>query len=111
MSLTTPEKIGTLQRKLYAKAKAEPDFRFYRLYDKVYRVDILAHAYALAQANKGAAGVDGMTFEQIETAGLAEWLAGLGEELREDVPAAAGTSRDDPEARWRRTAARHSNDP
>jgi RNA-directed DNA polymerase len=82
MSLTTPEKIGTLQRKLYAKAKAEPDFRFYRLYDKVYRADILAHAYALAQANKGAAGVDGMTFEQIETAGLAEWLAGLGEELR-----------------------------
>jgi len=82
LSLTTPEKIATLQRKLYAKAKAEPDFRFYRLYDKVYRADILAHAYALAKANKGAPGVDGMTFEQIETAGLEGWLAGLGEELR-----------------------------
>jgi len=70
MSLTTPEKIGTFQRKLYAKAKAEPDFRFYRLYDKVYRADILAHAYALAKANKGAAGVDGRTFDGIEAAGL-----------------------------------------
>ncbi len=83
MSLTTPEKIGTFQRKLYAKAKAEPDFRFYRLYDKVYRADILAHAYALAKANKGAAGVDGRTFDGIEAAGLEGWLAGLGEELRE----------------------------
>ena len=50
MSLTTPEKIRTLQRKLYAKAKAEPDFRFYRLYDKIYRDDILAHAWSLAIA-------------------------------------------------------------
>ena len=82
MSLTTPEKIGTLQRTLYAKAKAEPEFRFYLLYDKVYRADILAHAYALARANKGASGVDGVTFETIEAAGVEEWLAGLGEELR-----------------------------
>lgn len=83
MSLTTPEKIRTLQRKLYAKAKAEPCFRFYRLYDKVYRADILAHAYALAKANEGAPGVDGVTFDQIESAGLEGWLAGLAEELRE----------------------------
>jgi RNA-directed DNA polymerase len=48
------------------------------LYDKVYRADILAHAYAQAKANKGAAGVDGVTFETIEAAGLEEWLAGLG---------------------------------
>ena len=82
MSLTTPEKIETFQRKLYAKAKAEPGFRFYQLYDKVYRPDILAHAYAQAKANKGAAGVDGVTFEMIEAAGVGEWLAGLGEELR-----------------------------
>jgi RNA-directed DNA polymerase len=82
-SLTTPEKIETLQRKLYAKAKAEPDFRFYLLYDKLYRADILAHAYALARANKGSAGVDGITFETIEAAGLEEWLVGLGEELGE----------------------------
>jgi RNA-directed DNA polymerase len=83
MSLTTPEKIETLQRKLYAKAKAEPGFRFYLLYDKIHRADILSHAYALAKANKGAPGVDGVTFETIEAAGLEEWLAGLGEELRE----------------------------
>ncbi|MDT5054664.1 MAG: RNA-directed polymerase [Mycobacterium sp.] len=82
MNLTTPEKIETLQRKLYAKAKAEPSFRFYLLYDKVYRADILAHAYALAEANKGAPGVDGVTFETIEAAGVEGWLAALAEELR-----------------------------
>ena len=82
MSLTTPEKIETLQSKLYAKAKAEPGFRFYRLYDKVYRADILAHAYAQAKANKGASGVDGVGFETIEAQGLGEWLARLGEEVR-----------------------------
>src|SRR5882757_2776910 len=81
MSLVTPEKIRTLQRKLYRKAKAEPSFRFYVLYDKIYREDILRHAYAVARANAGAAGVDGMTFAQIEAAGLEAWLAGLREEL------------------------------
>ena len=83
MSLATPEKIRRLQRKLYLKAKAEPAFRFYQLYDKVWREDILAHAYALARANGGAPGVDGMTFEQIEAAGVEAWLAGLCEELRQ----------------------------
>src|SRR5258708_2297610 len=85
MNLTTPEKIETLQRKLYAKAKAEPGFRFYLLYDKIYRSDILAHAYALAKANKGAPGVDGVTFETIEAAGVEEWLAALAEELLEQT--------------------------
>jgi hypothetical protein len=82
LSLPTPEKIGTLQRKLYAKAKAEPAIRFYLLYDKIHRADILAHAYALAKANKSAPGVDGVTFKAIESAGLEGWLAGLAEELR-----------------------------
>src|ERR1017187_3933743 len=81
MSLATPEKIRTLQRRLYRKAKAEPAFRFYVLYDKIYREDILRHAYAVARANAGAPGVDGMSFAQIEASGLGAWLAGLREEL------------------------------
>lgn len=82
MSLATPEKIRSLQRKLYLKAKAEPAFRFYQLHDKIWRRDILAHAYALARSNRGAPGVDGVTFDAIEAAGLAEWLARLGEDVR-----------------------------
>jgi RNA-directed DNA polymerase len=82
MRLTTPPAIRTLQRKLYVKAKAEPTYRFYSLYDKVYRTDILAHAYALAKANGGAPGVDGQTFEHIESAGLETWLMRLREDLR-----------------------------
>jgi RNA-directed DNA polymerase len=82
MSLTTPGKIRELQIKLYRKAKNEPGFRFYQLYDKVYREDILKHAYALAKANRGSAGVDGERFEDIESKGLEEWMKGLREELR-----------------------------
>src|SRR3974377_2282813 len=81
MNLETPERIRTLQRKLYRKAKAEPTFRFYLLYDKICRVDILQHAYALARANAGAPGVDGTTCAQIEAQGLENWLAGLREDL------------------------------
>jgi RNA-directed DNA polymerase len=81
-NLTTPESIRRLQRKLYCKAKAEPQFRFYQLYDKIWREDILQHAWNLVRSNRGAPGVDGVDFEQIERAGLQDWLQGLQEELR-----------------------------
>jgi RNA-directed DNA polymerase len=83
MSLETPEKIRSLQRKLYIKSKTEPDYRFYLLYDKVCREDILLHAYELAKANRGAPGVDGMTFAMIEEAGVKAWLSGIRQELCE----------------------------
>ena len=82
MSLETPDGIRSLQRKLYCKSKAEPDFRFYLLYDKVYRADILRHAYDLARANRGAPGVDGVDFAAIEAAGLENWLHGIEMDLR-----------------------------
>src|SRR5437762_2674470 len=81
MSLKTPERIRSLQRKLYCKAKAEPAFRFYLLYDKIHREDLLHHAYALGRANAGAPGVDGETFAAIAAAGKEAWLAGLRQEL------------------------------
>ncbi len=81
MSLATPDKIRTFQRKLYVKAKAEPAFRFYLLYDKIYRADILLYAWRLAKANNGAPGVDGVTFAMIEAAGVGNWLSGLAEDL------------------------------
>jgi RNA-directed DNA polymerase len=83
MSLKTPIKIRMLQRKLYQKAKEEPSYRFYLLYDKMYREDILAHAYALVKSNQGAPGVDGQTFWGIESQGLEEWLSGIRNDLRE----------------------------
>src|SRR5580704_15649197 len=82
MSLETPIKIRMLQRKLYQKAKEEPNYRFYLLYDKMYREDILAHAYALAKSNQGAPGVDGQSFQGIESKGLEGWLNGIREDLR-----------------------------
>ncbi len=83
MSLTTPSKIRELQKKLYVKAKQEPSYRFYLLYDKVYREDILAHAYALSKANDGAPGVDGEDFREIEEGvGLEAWLDGIRKELQ-----------------------------
>jgi len=81
--LVTPEKIRTLQRKLYAKAKQEPGYRFYALYDKVYRADLLRHAYNLVRSNKGAPGIDGVSFAAIEAEeGVEKLLEGLAEEVK-----------------------------
>jgi hypothetical protein len=81
-TLRTPEKLRDLQRALYLRAKKEPKFRAYALYDKVYRRDVLAHAYALARANRGAPGPDGKTFEEIDADGAAAMLEELREELK-----------------------------
>jgi RNA-directed DNA polymerase len=85
VSLQTPDDIRRLQRTLYVKAKKEPAYRFYLLYDKVYREDILSHAYRVSRAAHGAPGVDGMTFEAIDAAGAEEWLAGLRRALQEQT--------------------------
>ena len=82
VSLATPPKLQRLQEALYTKAKQEPVYRFYLLYDKVYRADILAHAYALSKQHGGAPGVDGVTFEDIEREGTERWLAAVQEALR-----------------------------
>ena len=82
MSLQTPKKVGKLQAALHAKAKGSPDYRFYALYDKVYRGDVLEFAYRLCLRNGGAPGVDGERFEDIEASGVDRWLGELMEELR-----------------------------
>jgi RNA-directed DNA polymerase len=85
MSLETPIKIRMLQRKLYLKAKKEPGYRFYLLYDKIHREDILVHAYELAKSNRGTPGVDGQSFTQIEAQGREEWLASLRNEIHTET--------------------------
>jgi retron-type reverse transcriptase len=82
MSLATPASVQKLQTALHAKAKESPDFRFYALYDKVYRKDVLAYAYERCEANGGAAGVDSQTFEDIERYGKERWLDELMQELK-----------------------------
>jgi RNA-directed DNA polymerase len=82
VSLETPQTVRKLQAALHAKAKGSPNYRFYSLYDKLSRADILAHAYAACKANHGTAGVDGQTFADIESYGQQRWLGELAEELR-----------------------------
>ena len=82
MSLITPVKVEKLQKTLHVKAKEEAEFRVYQIYDKVYGAEVLAYAYRLCRANGGAAGVDGETFESIESARVEVWLGELAETLR-----------------------------
>lgn len=83
MSLEPPEKVRKLQTALHAKAKGSPSYRFYLLYDKLYREDILAYAYRCCAANGGSAGVDGQSFADIESLGRERWLGELAQELKE----------------------------
>src|SRR5450432_3340028 len=82
MSLATPASVQKLQTALHAKAKESPSFRFYALYDKVHRKDVLTYAYECCRANGGAAGVDGQRFEDIEAYGVERWLDELAQELK-----------------------------
>src|ERR1051326_4618388 len=82
MNLATPSSVQKLQTALHDKAKESPNRRFHALYDKVYRRDMLAFAYACCKANGGAAGVDDQSFEDIEEYGVERWLDELAEELR-----------------------------
>ena len=84
-NLATPLNVQKLQTALHAKAKENPSLRFYALYDKLYRADVLQYAYALARANQGAPGVDGAWFEDIEAYGLERWLGELAQELRKET--------------------------
>src|SRR5208283_4033730 len=83
-NLTTPKSVQKLQMALHAKAKTEPGYRFYALYDKIYREDILAHAYAQCRSNKGTPGVDGQDFGDIEAYGVERWLGELALALKEE---------------------------
>jgi RNA-directed DNA polymerase len=84
-NLSTPNSVQKLQTALHAKAKAEPGYRFYALYDKISREDILAHAYAQCRSNKGAPGVDRQDFEALEAYGVERWLGELALALRQET--------------------------
>ena len=84
-NLSTPKSVQKLQMALHAKAKTEAEYRFYALYDKIYREDILAHAYAQCRSNKGAPGVDGQDFADVEAYGVQRWLSELALALKEET--------------------------
>ena len=84
-SLSPPVKVGKLQAALHTKAKDAADYRFYALYDKLYRRDVLTHAFDRCRANGGAPGVDGQTFADIDAYGVDRWLDELTEELRKET--------------------------
>lgn len=84
-NLATPESVQKLQTALHAKAKSAPGYRFYALYDKIYREDILAHAYAQCRSNQGAPGVDCQDFADVEAYGVERWLGELALALRQET--------------------------
>nr|WP_238328118.1 group II intron reverse transcriptase/maturase [Paraburkholderia mimosarum] len=84
-NLSTPIRVQKLQMALHAKAKAEAGYRFYALYDKIYREDVLAHAYAQCRSNRGAPGVDRQDFAEVEAYGVQKWLGELALALRQET--------------------------
>ena len=94
-NLATPKSVQKLQTALHAKAKAEAGYRFYALYDKISRDDILAHAYAQCRSNKGAPGIDGQDFADIEAYGVERWLAELALGLEQSLGTRLVTYADD----------------
>jgi len=84
-NLTTPKSVQKLQMALHAKAKAEAGYRFYALYDKISRDDILAHAWAQCRSNQGAPGTDGQDFADVEAYGVERWLGELALALRKET--------------------------
>jgi len=105
-NLSTPTSVQKLQTALHAKAKAEAGYRFYALYDKISREDILAHAYAQCRSNKGAPGVDGQDFAGIEAYGVQRWLGELALALR-DLPTGSHQKSVHPEGQRQTPAAGH----
>src|ERR1700675_652676 len=83
MSLQPPQQLEKLRTALHAKAKASPNHRFYALYDKLYRWDVMVHSYERCKANKGAAGVEDQTFRDIEAYGEHRWLEELAKEIKD----------------------------
>ena len=92
---------------LHAKAKAEAGYRFYTLYDKISRDDILAHAYAQCRSNRGAPGIDGQDFADIEAYGVERWLTELALAQAGDLPARANQTRVYTESQWQTQATGH----
>ena len=84
-NLATPASVQKLQTALHAKAKTEAEYRFYALYDKIYRGDILVHAYAQCRSNKGAPGMDGQDFADVEAYGVKLWLGELANVLKDET--------------------------
>ena len=84
-NLSTPKSVQKLQTALHVKAKAEAGYRFYALYDKISREDNLAHAYAQCRSNKGAPGVDGQDFADVDAYGVQRWLGELALALRQET--------------------------
>src|ERR1019366_2239611 len=93
VSLQPPNKLVELQTALHAKAKAAPTYRFYVLYDKLYRWDVLSFAYERCRANQGAAGVDGQTYQDIKEYGEKRWLEELAKELQDKTYQASAAKR------------------